>query len=121
MPAPDPAALAPRSFPLAVLLTAALPILLVGSESRQWLYFFPVMVTLVALNERSAGRWLLLLGTSVALCLPSVTLNPALIARATRDDVIEQMNEYKIIGIVDIKENIGKKVLDYEIIGSDDD
>ena len=36
-------------------------------------------------------------------------------------DVIEQMNEYKIIGIVDIKENIGKKVLDYEIIGSDDD
>ena len=36
-------------------------------------------------------------------------------------DVIEQENKYEIIGIVDIKENIGKKVLDYEIIGCDDD
>src|SRR5574344_1755645 len=31
-------------------------------------------------------------------------------------DVIEQTNKYEIIGIVDTKENIGKKVLDYEII-----
>jgi len=36
-------------------------------------------------------------------------------------DVIEQTNKYEIIGIVDIKENIGKKVLDYEIIACDDD
>jgi len=36
-------------------------------------------------------------------------------------DVIEQTNKYEIIGIVDTKENIGKKVLDYEIIGCDDD
>ena len=36
-------------------------------------------------------------------------------------DVIEQENKYEIIGIVDTKENIGKKVLDYEIIGCDDD
>lgn len=36
-------------------------------------------------------------------------------------DVIEQTNKYEIIGIVDIKENIGKKVLDYEIIAFDDD
>ena len=36
-------------------------------------------------------------------------------------DVIEQTNKYEIIGIVDIKENIGKKVLGYEIIGCDDD
>ena len=36
-------------------------------------------------------------------------------------DVIEQENKYEIIGIVDIKENIGKKVLDYEIIACDDD
>ncbi|MGJ0342804.1 acetyltransferase, partial [Aliarcobacter cryaerophilus] len=28
-------------------------------------------------------------------------------------DVIEQTNKYEIIGIVDTKENIGKKVLDY--------
>lgn len=36
-------------------------------------------------------------------------------------DVIEQENRYEIIGIVDTKENIGKKVLDYEIIACDDD
>jgi sugar O-acyltransferase (sialic acid O-acetyltransferase NeuD family) len=36
-------------------------------------------------------------------------------------DVIEQTNKYKIIGIVDTKENIGKKVLDYEVIACDDD
>ncbi|MFW2612214.1 NeuD/PglB/VioB family sugar acetyltransferase [Aliarcobacter butzleri] len=36
-------------------------------------------------------------------------------------DVIEQENKYEIIGIVDTKENIGKKVLNYEIIACDDD
>ena len=36
-------------------------------------------------------------------------------------DVIEQTNKYEIIGIVDTKENIGKKVLDYKIIACDDD
>ena len=36
-------------------------------------------------------------------------------------DVIEQENRYEIIGIVDTKENIGKKVLDYEVIACDDD
>ena len=36
-------------------------------------------------------------------------------------DVIEQTNKYEIIGIVDTKENVGKKVLDYEIIACDDD
>ena len=36
-------------------------------------------------------------------------------------DVIEQEDKYDIIGIVDKKENIGKDVLGYEIIGCDDD
>lgn len=36
-------------------------------------------------------------------------------------DVIELENKYKIIGIVDTKENIGKKILNYEIIACDDD
>jgi len=36
-------------------------------------------------------------------------------------DVIEQLSKYEIIGIVDVKENIGKKVLDYEVIACDDD
>lgn len=36
-------------------------------------------------------------------------------------DVIEQENKYDIIGIVDQKELIGQKVLNYEVIGSDND
>ncbi len=36
-------------------------------------------------------------------------------------DVIELTNKYEIIGIVDTKENIGKKVLNYEVIACDDD
>lgn len=36
-------------------------------------------------------------------------------------DVVEQENKYEIVGIVDTKENIGKKVLDYEVIACDDD
>lgn len=36
-------------------------------------------------------------------------------------DVIELEGRYEILGIVDVKENIGKKVLGYEIIGIDDD
>ena len=36
-------------------------------------------------------------------------------------DVIELTNKYEIIGIVDTKENIGKKVLDYKVIACDDD
>jgi len=36
-------------------------------------------------------------------------------------DVIELEGKYEILGIVDVEENIGKKVLGYEIIGSDDD
>jgi sugar O-acyltransferase (sialic acid O-acetyltransferase NeuD family) len=36
-------------------------------------------------------------------------------------DVIEQENKYKIIGIIDTKENMGKNVLSYKVIGCDDD
>jgi sugar O-acyltransferase (sialic acid O-acetyltransferase NeuD family) len=36
-------------------------------------------------------------------------------------DVIEQENKYEIAGILDVKENIGKNVLGYTVIGSDDD
>jgi len=36
-------------------------------------------------------------------------------------DVIELTNKYEIIGIVDTKENVGKKVFDYEIIACDDE
>ncbi|MFA5462074.1 MAG: NeuD/PglB/VioB family sugar acetyltransferase [Sulfurimonas sp.] len=36
-------------------------------------------------------------------------------------DVIELEDKYEIAGIIDIKENIGKRVLGYEVIGCDDD
>ncbi len=36
-------------------------------------------------------------------------------------DVIEQQNIFQIVGILDIKEKIGQRVLDYEVIGTDDD
>lgn len=36
-------------------------------------------------------------------------------------DVIEIEGKYKIAGIVDVKENIGQKILGYPVIGSDDD
>lgn len=36
-------------------------------------------------------------------------------------DVIETSNEYRILGIVDRPENVGKNVLGYEIVGTDED
>ncbi|MBI1767958.1 MAG: acetyltransferase [Bacteroidetes bacterium] len=36
-------------------------------------------------------------------------------------DVIEQSNQYKIIGIVDKQENVGKDIVGYSFIGSDAD
>ena len=36
-------------------------------------------------------------------------------------DVIEQEDKYTIMGIVDVKENVGKTVLGYRVIGCDDD
>lgn len=36
-------------------------------------------------------------------------------------DVIEQENKFNIIGILDVAEKVGQKVLDYEIIGTDED
>lgn len=36
-------------------------------------------------------------------------------------DVIEQENKYQIAGIIDKKELIGKEILGYKVIGSDDD
>lgn len=36
-------------------------------------------------------------------------------------DVIEREGKYKIVGIVDIPEKVGEKILGYPILGSDDD
>ena len=39
-----------RSYPVFVLIAICFPILFIGSESRQWLYFLPPMAVFVALN-----------------------------------------------------------------------
>lgn len=39
-----------RSYPIFVLISICFPILFIGSESRQWLYFLPPMAVFVALN-----------------------------------------------------------------------
>jgi len=36
-------------------------------------------------------------------------------------DVIEQEGKYRIVGILDLPEMIGKRILNYDIIGTDDD
>jgi sugar O-acyltransferase (sialic acid O-acetyltransferase NeuD family) len=36
-------------------------------------------------------------------------------------DVIETHEKYAIAGIIDVKENIGKKVMGYDVIGADED
>lgn len=36
-------------------------------------------------------------------------------------DVIEQQDKYKIMGIIDLREKLGQKVLGYEIIATDND
>ena len=36
-------------------------------------------------------------------------------------DVVEQTKKYEILGIIDRPENLGKEILGYKIIGTDDD
>ncbi len=36
-------------------------------------------------------------------------------------DVIESENKYEIAGIIDVKEKLGQKILNYPVIGCDDD
>jgi len=36
-------------------------------------------------------------------------------------DVVESTGEYEIGGVIDVKEKLGEKILDYKVIGNDDD
>lgn len=69
-----------RSFPLFVVLLAFLPILLMGSESRQWIAVFPVAVVLVAMNQFNIRVLLLFLIFSVILCIPAFFLREGMMA-----------------------------------------
>ncbi|PIF93503.1 hypothetical protein CLU86_4463 [Acidovorax sp. 62] len=58
------------SLPLFVAFSAYIPILILGSESRQWMPVFPLAVAFVAMNEFRLKNLSLILLFSVALCLP---------------------------------------------------
>ena len=47
------AALGARGFPLLVTISAMLPVLALGSESRQWIGFYPLLVAFAVLHDRS--------------------------------------------------------------------
>ncbi|WP_313311917.1 hypothetical protein [Pulveribacter sp.] len=63
-----------RSFPLFLILAAYLPVLIVGSESRQWIAAFPVAVALVAMSNFNIRTLLLFLFFALALCVPAIYL-----------------------------------------------
>lgn len=47
------ATLGASGFPLLVTISAMLPVLVLGSESRQWIGFFPLLVAFAVLHDRS--------------------------------------------------------------------
>ena len=69
-----------RSFPLFVILLAYVPILLVGSESRQWIAVFPVAVALVGMNQFNLRVLGLCFLFSLALCVPAFFLREGMMA-----------------------------------------
>lgn len=69
-----------RSFPLFLIVLAYVPILLMGSESRQWIAVFPVVVALIGMNQfnlRVLGLYFLF---SLALCVPAFFLREGMAA-----------------------------------------
>jgi hypothetical protein len=67
------------SLPLFVAFSAYIPILILGSESRQWLPVFPLAVAFVAMNEFRLKDLLFILLFSVALCFPVFILHDEVI------------------------------------------
>jgi hypothetical protein len=63
---------------LAVVIIAFLPLLLLGSESRQWISLFPLCVAWLAIRWRSAQRLMPFLLMAVALLTPAVFLKSIL-------------------------------------------
>lgn len=68
-----------HSYPLFVALLTFLPILIQGSESRQWLAALPISVALVAMHQRSLRILLLLLFWSLILCVPVFFLTESIL------------------------------------------
>ncbi|EZP54000.1 hypothetical protein [Delftia sp. RIT313] len=61
-------------FSLLVAISAYLPLLIFGSESRQWIAIFPVAITFLILVEKRVRVLLLLLAGALLLCSPAIFL-----------------------------------------------
>ncbi|MFG0638837.1 hypothetical protein [Delftia sp. WSY_22] len=61
-------------FPLFFIILAYSPILILGSESRQWVSVFPIAVAFVAAREDNLKICLVLLFFAMMLCLPMIFL-----------------------------------------------
>ncbi len=59
-----------RAFPLFCVVSLFMPLLILGSESRQWLGVFPIIVACVALADLPVSIHRLTFIASVILCLP---------------------------------------------------
>jgi hypothetical protein len=64
-------------YGLAVVIIAFLPLLLLGSESRQWIALFPLCVAWLAMQLRSERRLLPLALTAMFLLAPAAVLKSA--------------------------------------------
>lgn len=68
-----------KLFILSVVFSAFFPILLLGSESRQWIYTFPVAVTIVASFEKRLRILVLFLICALTLIQPMFGLREAVL------------------------------------------
>lgn len=62
-------------FPLLVIVTAFLPLLVLGSESRQWIYLFPLLVTLAIQQARSWRTQAILVAWALLFAAAFLTLS----------------------------------------------
>lgn len=63
-----------QNYVLMIAFCFYLPILIMGSESRQWIAVFPLAVLLVAVFEKKIQALFILLLWSIAFCMPLIFL-----------------------------------------------
>jgi hypothetical protein len=72
-----------KKIPLDTAFSAYLPILIMGSESRQWIAVLPLAAALVAIHEKSLSGIRLILLFSIALCIPIIFLRLGVLSAVT--------------------------------------
>lgn len=82
-------------YGLAVVIIAFLPLLLLGSESRQWIALFPLCVAWLAMHLRSERRLLPFALMTMVLLVPAVVLKSTL-ARAVSDGLPISHSDWQV-------------------------